>query len=141
MADPEAALALLNVNKTLSEKFLRRKSKTALPEPPKFDRLGRRIVAPITITPSLTRANSGITSTTTSRVATPQGEVELDKDIERAKTLMRLYEIRDRIKQQESTGLSKARERVDNVATKYARIELERMEREAESRRLRITGS
>lgn len=45
--------------------------------------------------------------------------MQLDEDIERAETLIRLYELRGKFKQQESTGLVKAQEKVEAVATKY----------------------
>jgi hypothetical protein len=70
--DAIAAQNLLNANKTLSSsRTLRRKSKEAvLPEPPKFDKFGRRILrAP----PALTRANSSFSSVNSSAVATPTG--------------------------------------------------------------------
>ncbi|KAG0650934.1 hypothetical protein D0Z07_2821 [Hyphodiscus hymeniophilus] len=52
--DPSAAIALLNASKNLSPREIRRRSRASiLPEPPKFDGLGRRIVVP-----ALSRLNS-----------------------------------------------------------------------------------
>ena len=54
--DPTTAHALLSANKTLSTRTLRRKSRAStLPSPPKFDKLGRRIVGPFPNSPSIIR--------------------------------------------------------------------------------------
>lgn len=51
--DPTAALNLLSANKTLTAGHVRRKSQAViLPEPPKFDNLGRRIVGAPSISTS-----------------------------------------------------------------------------------------
>ncbi|RFU32054.1 hypothetical protein B7463_g4298, partial [Scytalidium lignicola] len=138
MTEPTAAIALLTAPQNLTEKILRRKAKNPLSDPPRFDKLGRRIVGPVSVSPSprpvhsgystpapagLMRASSSLSSLggtrTPSGVETPPAHDDLDEDIERAETLIRLYELRGRFKQQESTGLLRARERVDTIATKY----------------------
>lgn len=43
---------------------------------------------------------------------------QLDDDVHQASTLMTLYEIRNRLKQQDSTGLKKAREQIDALIAK-----------------------
>lgn len=43
---------------------------------------------------------------------------QLDDDIHQASTLMTLYDIRNRLKQQDSTGLKKAREQIDALIAK-----------------------
>lgn len=43
---------------------------------------------------------------------------QLDDDVHQANTLMTLYEIRNRLKQQDSTGLKKAREQIDALIAK-----------------------
>ncbi|RQM06937.1 hypothetical protein DH86_00000084 [Scytalidium sp. 3C] len=143
--EPAAAIALLRAPQTLSEKILRRKAKNPLSDPPKFDKLGRRIVGPSSSVPpsprqthsgystptpsssrpglkrsstSFTSSLGGVGTRSPSGVETPPAR-DLDEDIERAETLIRLYELRGKFKQQESTGLVKAQEKVEAVATKY----------------------
>ncbi|KAH8815092.1 hypothetical protein F5884DRAFT_771078 [Xylogone sp. PMI_703] len=137
VTEPTAAMALLTAPQNLTEKILRRKAKNPLSDPPKFDKLGRRIVGPVSVSPSprpmhsgystpvrpgLMRASSSVSSLggtrTPSGVETPPAH-EVDEDIERAETLIRLYELRGRFKQQEATGLLRAQERVEAVAVKY----------------------
>lgn len=43
---------------------------------------------------------------------------QLDDEVQQANHLMRLYEIRNQLKQQDSTGLKKAREQIDALIAK-----------------------
>lgn len=77
-------------------------SRTA--SPAKFDRYGRRI-----LTPPNTRTNSAYGSIP----GTPRREPEIDEDVDRAGSLMSLYEIRAKLKDQEnSRSLDKLREKI-----------------------------
>lgn len=96
----------------------------------RFDRFGRRI-----FTPPLTRTNSGTGSS--SIPGTPRREKEhvkaphprhhcyradtaaqLDDDIDRASTLLSLYEIRAKLKEQDNSSLLRAREKINALAAK-----------------------
>lgn len=44
--------------------------------------------------------------------------IQLDDEVQQASRLMRLYEIRNQLKQQDSTGLKKAREQIDALIAK-----------------------
>lgn len=81
----------------------------------RFDKFGRKILTP----PSMSRTNSSTdpTSRQGSLPGTPRGE--LDDDVHQAGSLMSLYEIRSRLKQQDSTGLKKAREQIDALIAKH----------------------
>jgi hypothetical protein len=48
--------------------------------------------------------------------------IQADPDLERASTLMHLYEIRGRFKQQENGGLVRARANVEAVADRYGKL-------------------
>lgn len=116
-ADARAATALVNANNTLptnpslppqaqgqtdSTKPSRASSSTPAN---RLDQLGRRV-----LTPPLTRTNSNQNSVP----GTPRGEHHAaGDDVDRASTLMALYEIRNRLKQQDNTGLIRAREKID----------------------------
>lgn len=85
--EPVAAQNLLNANKDLSPKTLRRKSKASLlPEPPKFDKLGRRIIRASSYNGSMTptrpdmfgRIGSNI-SNSSSGVATPNVQTSTEE--------------------------------------------------------------
>ncbi|EGX93934.1 hypothetical protein CCM_02205 [Cordyceps militaris CM01] len=100
---------------------------------PKFDKLGRRILIS---SPNLSRPSSN----TNSIPGTPRGggsdasptipracrlfahaaqEMrQVDDDLERASTLMALYDIRAKIKQQDNSSLIKAREKINALAAK-----------------------
>ncbi|KAH7328815.1 hypothetical protein B0I35DRAFT_27572 [Stachybotrys elegans] len=74
---------------------------------PKFDKYGRRIMT------SSPGSRSG------SIPGTPRAnDYTLSDDLERASTLMALYEIRDKLKQQDNSSLIKAREKVNALAAK-----------------------
>jgi len=150
-ADPNAAIALLSAHKTLSS-TTRRRSRTSFPEQPKFDKLGRRIVT--TKTPaglsrldssgsfngkaSTLRNESGKTSGNSSGVGTPDLSEEVDEDMKRARTLIELFEMRGKFKQMGDTGLTRAKERVDAVVSRYAEKELEEREKVARARHLGV---
>ncbi|KAK2070471.1 hypothetical protein P8C59_004961 [Phyllachora maydis] len=70
----------------------------------RFDKMGRRI-----LTPPLTRTNSAQGSG--SSPGTPRSH-EGEDDVDRANSLMALYEIRAKLKQQDNTSLMKVREKI-----------------------------
>ncbi|KAI1824523.1 hypothetical protein F4861DRAFT_505990 [Xylaria intraflava] len=74
------------------------------------DKYGRRIFSP-----PLSRTNS---ATPSSMPGTPRGEQATDSDVDRASNLLALYEIRARLKEQDSSGLMKAREKINALAAK-----------------------
>lgn len=130
LQDQKAASAMVNANKTLpTNPQPQGQSDTLKPPtsaPPtisssssaaaahRFDKMGRKILTP----PTMSRTNSSTepTSRQGSMPGTPRGE--LDDDVHQAGTLMTLYEIRARLKQQDSTGLKKAREQIDALVAK-----------------------
>lgn len=71
-----------------------------------LDSLSRRL-----LTPPITRSNSNHGSVP----GTPR---ETEGDVDRASTLMSLYEIRAKLKQQDNTGLNRAREKLAALAAK-----------------------
>ncbi|ODA77371.1 hypothetical protein RJ55_06999 [Drechmeria coniospora] len=77
--------------------------------PPRFDKLGRRIL--------ISSSNSRPGSATSSIPGTPR-QSDTDDDLERASTLMTLYDIRAKIKQQDNSSLMKAREKINALAAK-----------------------
>lgn len=124
LQEPKAANALVNANKTLPTnppkpqevQNLRASQLTAgaiprstsSPSQNRFDKLGRKILTP----PAMSRTNSnGPTPLDVSYPGTPR-EFTND-DVNQASHLMTLYEIRNKLKQQDSTGLKKAREQID----------------------------
>ncbi|KAL6924713.1 hypothetical protein FSST1_001987 [Fusarium sambucinum] len=75
----------------------------------KFDKFGRRILSPSSHTGSAGNSVPG----------TPRrGESDFEEDLERASTLMQLYDIRSKIKQQDNSSLLKAREKVNAIAAR-----------------------
>jgi len=84
-------------------------SRTA--SPAKFDKYGRRL-----LTPPNTRSNS----TYNSIPGTPRRESEqIDEDVDRASTLMALYDIRAKLKDQDNNrNLTKLREKIDALHAK-----------------------
>ncbi|KAI1813271.1 hypothetical protein GGS20DRAFT_554187 [Poronia punctata] len=73
------------------------------------DKYGRRIFSP-----PLSRTNSATPSTP----GTPRGDQSLDPDVARASSLLSLYEIRAKLKEQDSSSLMKAREKINALAAK-----------------------
>lgn len=102
----------------------------------RFDKLGRRIFSP-----PMSRTNS-FTPSTTSMPGTPRKEDvrnarprgtcasltdtdmlnQIDGDIDRASTLLSLYEIRAKLKEQDNSSLMKAREKINALAAKQAQL-------------------
>jgi hypothetical protein len=66
------------------------------------------------MSPPLTRTNSAQAS----GAATPRRDSEMEDDLDRASTLMALYEIRAKLKQQDNSSLIKAREKIAELAAK-----------------------
>ncbi|CZS94352.1 uncharacterized protein RAG0_04377 [Rhynchosporium agropyri] len=120
---------------------------------PKFDKLGRRIVTvPRSQSntagikpPAFTRAGSSFSIN--SGISTPMRGMSYsnetiteggDEDLTRARTLLQLFEMRGKFRQMGDTGLSRAKERVDEVVARYAKEDLEEREKVARSRYLGV---
>ncbi|KAI0189023.1 hypothetical protein F4808DRAFT_47949 [Astrocystis sublimbata] len=123
--DQAAAKALVSANKTIDSpdqlkpqpELHHRRSATEgriiSPSPAvgrMTDKYGRRIFSP-----PLSRTNSGTPSTVP---GTPRGDHATDSDIDRASTLLSLYEIRAKLKEQDNSSLMKAREKINALAAK-----------------------
>ncbi|KAH9210700.1 hypothetical protein DL95DRAFT_393202 [Leptodontidium sp. 2 PMI_412] len=163
-ADPHAALSLLTPLKSASTSSstgpgtpTNNPSTRRNNSPPKFDKLGRRIVS---ISRSQSTAGSGVKTPSFARegsnasagastsmsmggsgASTPIGGhsgVELDEDLARAKTLLQLFEMRGKFRQMGDTGLSRAKQRVDEVVARYAKEDLDERERVARARHLGV---
>ncbi|KAI0009746.1 hypothetical protein F4779DRAFT_352180 [Xylariaceae sp. FL0662B] len=76
------------------------------------DKFGRRM-----FTPPLTRTNSA-TPTTVPGTPARGFKPDTDSDIDKATTLLSLYEIRAKLKEQDNSGLMKAREKISALAAK-----------------------
>lgn len=75
----------------------------------KFDKFGRRILSPSSVPGSAGNSIPG----------TPRrGESDFEDDIDRASTLITLYDIRSKIKQQDNSSLLKAREKINALAAR-----------------------
>lgn len=75
----------------------------------KFDKFGRRILTP----------GSRPTSAANSIPGTPRrGDSDYEDDAERAATLIALYDIRAKLKQQDNSSLIRAREKINAIAAK-----------------------
>lgn len=91
--------------------------------PAKFDKFGRRILSPPT-TRSTSPHNNGTPGT-----STPRKEAQTDDDVARASSLMQLYEIRAKLKQQDTTSLNRARERINAIqARQHSHTPIDRSE-------------
>ncbi|KAK8141968.1 hypothetical protein G3M48_009548 [Beauveria asiatica] len=129
-AEPQAAAAIVNANIPIVRSESANESPTSQPQQqqrppamrrhwsteqaglPKFDKLGRRILIS---SPNMSRPSSN----TNSIPGTPRGGgSDVDDDLERASTLMALYDIRAKIKQQDNSSLLKAREKINALAAK-----------------------
>ncbi|KAM3508395.1 hypothetical protein MY10362_001198 [Beauveria mimosiformis] len=130
-AEPQAAAAIVNANVPIVRSESAHESPTSQPQQqqqrppamrrnwsteqaglPKFDKLGRRILIS---SPNMSRPSSS----TNSIPGTPRGGgSDVDDDLERASTLMALYDIRAKIKQQDNSSLLKAREKINALAAK-----------------------
>jgi hypothetical protein len=58
--------------------------------------------------------------------------------MKRARTLIELYEMRGKFKQIGDTGLTRAKERVDAVTSRYAEKDLQEREKVARARHLGV---
>lgn len=127
LQDKKAAKGLVNANKTLPTNPAQPQQAQVHLQPPtstpqqrpssaasgnRFDKYGRKILTP----PVMSRTNS--TGPVSQGPSTPGTPRELDDDVHQASSLMTLYEIRNRLKQQDSTGLKKAREQIDALIAK-----------------------
>ncbi len=61
-----------------------------------------------------------------------------DEDMRRARTLVELFEMRGKFQQIGDAGLTRAKERVDAVVSRYAEKELEEREKVARARYLGV---
>ncbi|KAJ4283272.1 hypothetical protein NW764_002673 [Fusarium oxysporum] len=129
-ADPGAAEAIVSANNPSNSSYTRVEVTAAATAPTsspttnqqrrptglqrhwsseKFDKFGRRILSP--------GSHSG--SAVNSSPGTPRrGESDFEEDLERAGTLMQLYDIRSKIKQQDNSSLLRAREKVNAIAAR-----------------------
>ncbi|KAI0404265.1 hypothetical protein F4802DRAFT_598231 [Xylaria palmicola] len=133
--DQGAAKTLVSANKTLdaqdrpSAQVHHERSATEgrITSPPALgrmtDKYGRRIFSP-----PLSRTNSATPSTIP---GTPRGEHAADSDVDRASTLLSLYEIRAKLKEQDSSSLMKAREKINALAAKQQQQSVAAKERKA----------
>lgn len=91
----------------------------------KFDKLGRRI-----FTPPLTRTSSATGSS--SIPGTPRyPDHNPDGDIDRASSLLSLYEIRAKLKEQDNSSLMRAREKINALAAKQTQTAKEQQNKMA----------
>ncbi|KAH7363833.1 hypothetical protein BKA65DRAFT_489745 [Rhexocercosporidium sp. MPI-PUGE-AT-0058] len=157
-ADPQAALSLLTPLKSTTAPTTPSSRRNS---PPKFDKLGRRIVSISRSqsnagpgsgaggagfkTPTFAREGSSASTSSMniggSGASTPisgHAGVELDEDLARAKTLLQLFEMRGKFRQMGDTGLSRAKQRVDEVVARYAEEERAERERIARARHLGV---
>ncbi|KAL7629310.1 hypothetical protein AAE478_000830 [Parahypoxylon ruwenzoriense] len=135
--DQSAAKDLVSANRTLDRKdrlHLQPPAPRSVPETRvtspsgrMTDRFGRRM-----LTPPLTRTNSG----SPSMPGTPKDDRH-DTDIDRATTLLSLYEIRAKLKEQDNSSLMKAREKINALAAKQqAQMAAEQKKERKEANRL-----
>jgi len=61
---------------------------------------------------------------------------QADEDLKRARTLLELFEMRGKYKQMGDMGLLRSKERVDAVAARYAKRDLEERDRATRSKYL-----
>ncbi|EGR50502.1 uncharacterized protein TRIREDRAFT_121089 [Trichoderma reesei QM6a] len=125
-AEPEAAAAIVNANLPIIQaefpksdspapsqqqqrpsSGLRRAWSSEAAMQPKFDKMGRRIL--------ISSPKSG--SAANSSPGTPQPS-NYEEDLERANTLMALYNIRAKLKQQDNSSLIRAREKINALAAR-----------------------
>jgi len=104
------------------------------PSAPKVDKYGRRILIN---TPSSRSGSTGSSTPGTPRHDT--SKADLDADLERASTIMALYDIRSKIKQQDNSSLIKAREKVTALAARQQAQQAQHAAREEQLRRNRYS--
>ncbi|KAI0176311.1 hypothetical protein GGR52DRAFT_540398 [Hypoxylon sp. FL1284] len=119
--DQSASKNLVGANRALDRKDQLRfeQQPRSVPEtrvtspPPRgmTDKLGRRM-----LTPPLTRNNSA----SPSMPGSPSGGERPDTDIDRASTLLSLYEIRAKLREQDNSSLMRAREKINALTAKQA---------------------
>ncbi|KAL3423572.1 hypothetical protein PVAG01_05319 [Phlyctema vagabunda] len=85
------------------------------------------------LAPGSKALNTGNSSANNSGASTPP--FGIDTELERAKALMQLYEIRGKLRRQEGAGLTKATERVQVVAARYTQLVQEQRRKELEAKR------
>ncbi|KAI2467742.1 hypothetical protein F4781DRAFT_300468 [Annulohypoxylon bovei var. microspora] len=120
--DQSASKDLVSANRTLDRKSQLRleheprslsvpvsENRMTSPAGRMTDKFGRRM-----LTPPLTRTNSA----SPSMPGSPSGNERHDADIDRASTLLSLYEIRAKLREQDNSGLVKAREKINALAAK-----------------------
>ncbi|KAK3355012.1 hypothetical protein B0H65DRAFT_32430 [Neurospora tetraspora] len=78
--------------------------------PARYDKYGRPLA-----TPPMTRTNSNHGSIP----GTPRRDSEPEDDIDRAHSLMALYEIRTKLKQQDTTSIDKLRDKIAALQSRY----------------------
>ncbi|KAK5624756.1 hypothetical protein RRF57_000472 [Xylaria bambusicola] len=119
--DQAAAKALVSANKAVDSpdkpqtNHRRSATESCITSPPPSasrltDKYGRRFFSP-----PLSRTNS---ATPSSIPGTPRGEHATDSDVDRASTLLSLYEIRAKLREQDNSSLMKAREKINALAAK-----------------------
>ncbi|WYZ34701.1 hypothetical protein EsH8_I_000977 [Colletotrichum jinshuiense] len=84
---------------------------TGTASPARVDKFGRRMMMS---PPVMSRSNSAQGSIP----GTPKRDSDAEDDLDRASTLMALYEIRAKLKQQDNSSLMKAREKIANLAAR-----------------------
>ncbi|KAH6898367.1 hypothetical protein B0T10DRAFT_106210 [Thelonectria olida] len=129
-AEPDAATAIVKANNNTVVQITRARTDEHLAPSPvvsvpshqlrpsglqrafsegKFDKFGRRILTP--------GSRSG--SAANSIPGTPRrGDSDYEDDAERAATLIALYDIRSKLKQQDNSSLIRAREKINAIAAK-----------------------
>ncbi|KAL6895658.1 hypothetical protein HDV57DRAFT_20003 [Trichoderma longibrachiatum] len=140
-AEPEAAAAIVNANLPITQaelpksdspapsqqqqrpsSGLRRAWSSEAAMQPRFDKMGRRIL--------ISSPKSG--SAANSTPGTPQPS-NYEEDLERANTLMALYNIRAKLKQQDNSSLIRAREKINALAARqqaqqFAELNMKKVE-------------
>ncbi|KXJ95825.1 hypothetical protein Micbo1qcDRAFT_29068 [Microdochium bolleyi] len=125
--DQNASKALVSANKTLDRKEQappapHRNSDAVTPGSPHSsarrmtDKFGRRI-----FTPPISRTNSGVSATPVTAPGTPRDE-GVDTDIDRASTLLSLYELRAKVREQDNSALIRAREKISALTAKQQAV-------------------
>jgi len=125
--DQSASKSLVSANKTLDRKPQPRtetqpQPKAAADVAPAASTGGTQATNKFGLrmfSPPLTRKNS---ATPSSIPGTPTREDGPDTDIDRASTLLSLYEIRAKLKEQDNSSLIKAREKINALAAKQQMV-------------------
>ncbi|KOS18949.1 hypothetical protein ESCO_000866 [Escovopsis weberi] len=106
-APPTSAGQRQNQNQNQQQPTLRRAWSSETNIQPRYDVIGRRFM--------INSPKSG--SAANSTPGTPR-HLDLEEDLERANTLMALYDIRAKLKQQDHSSLIKAREKINALAAR-----------------------